>query len=1357
MHPCVRHGLRAAALLCALALAPVAHAATSGDYRTYNSGDWSNQAVWQRYDGSSWINVSTSPTSADGAITIRDSITVTTSVTVDQVTVNAGRQITIKLGKTLTLADGADTDLTINGTVLNQGTLALTGSATWAVNDGGTYIHNTVSAVATSLDAATLGAASTIIYRGSDTLDPPSSLGGRTYGHLRYESTSGAWSFNPTTGQPITILGDFFLGTGVTMTAANTGVMTFGGNYTIDGTLTNSGGTQKYTFTGAAATVAGAGAITFEQFSVPAGADLTLAAPVTLASGFTATVDGTLEANAALTANSTPQVNGTLRLNGGSISSQPTYGAASTLVLNATGAVGNEWGDSGSTAGPGVPQNVSVLSGTATMPAAARTCPGTLSLDGGSLTLGGADLTVGQSLALTSGVLATGGNTVILASGGTVTRGTGQVNGLLRKTVPTGAPSVTFEIGDGARYTPVKLDFASVTTAGPVTAGTTTGDNPQLATSKLDGAKSVNRWWTLTPGSFVFTTCDAKFTFDPADVDAGATPANFIVGRYDSAAWSYPALGNLTTTSTQATNLTAFGDFALGETIAFTITATAGANGSINPSGAVSVTYGNNKNFTIAPNPSYYVEDVLVDGVSVGAVDSYKFFDVRANHTIAVSFALGTLAYRSAASGNWNSPTTWEVFDGAAWVAASALPDPSLAGPITIRSPHVVTCTDSQTVDELTVDAGATLTVNEGEAVAVQDGPGTDLVLNGTLHSMGTCYMAFTSNGEVNDGGNYIIYAASNGQLANLVLSVHSTVTYRTEDGVGPFHGDMTSYGNLVIDGTGVVGFQGNLDLTVRGDCLILGASMHVTATGTLRFAGDVTCLSGYFDLDQNDEEGHTQICEFTGVGKTVSGSFPQMEQVKIPTGADITIEGQFVFLPGFESSIDGTLRAQGGDITADGTVRVKGTVRLAGGPGKVKGTGSFSYTAGATLIYDGDVTMDAVSWPSANGPTKVTVSSGAKLNMGAAARTVSGTFRTAGIVKGNSGALTLPGVTQIDPGGSFNFTPTYTTGSTLVYNSSATVGSEWKAGSVAGLGVPQNVTIQPGVGAAVSLPATDRTCPGTLTLTNGTLATGNVTMIAAGSVVRTGGWVNGRLQKPVAAGAVSQVFAIGDSTRYAPVQVNYTSVSVGGTVTASTTAGDHPSIASSPLNPAKTANRVWTLTNVGTVFDSAAVTVTFDPLDVDAGADPAVFLVGRFTAPSTWTAPAVGARTATSTQATGLTAFGDFAVGEAPAPVAVGDPWLVSTAIPAATALLPAAPNPAHGVAHLRFALHERGPVRLAVYDIRGRLVRTLLRADAIAGTHGLVWDTRDASGHAVGAGLYLLRLETGGRAVTGRLQIVR
>ncbi|MCG8699895.1 MAG: S8 family serine peptidase [Bacteroidales bacterium] len=70
----------------------------------------------------------------------------------------------------------------------------------------------------------------------------------------------------------------------------------------------------------------------------------------------------------------------------------------------------------------------------------------------------------------------------------------------------------------------------------------------------------------------------------------------------------------------------------------YTITASVGANGSISPSGAVKVNEGESITFNISANSGYIVDDVLVNGVSIGSKTKYTFSNVKDNHTIKASF-----------------------------------------------------------------------------------------------------------------------------------------------------------------------------------------------------------------------------------------------------------------------------------------------------------------------------------------------------------------------------------------------------------------------------------------------------------------------------------------------------------------------------------------------------------------------------------------------------------------------------------------------------------------------------------------------------------------------------------------------
>jgi hypothetical protein len=71
----------------------------------------------------------------------------------------------------------------------------------------------------------------------------------------------------------------------------------------------------------------------------------------------------------------------------------------------------------------------------------------------------------------------------------------------------------------------------------------------------------------------------------------------------------------------------------------YTITASAESGGSVSPSGSVSVKAGASQTFRIKAGPRYRISSIIVDGTSVGAVSSYTFRNVNANHTIHATFS----------------------------------------------------------------------------------------------------------------------------------------------------------------------------------------------------------------------------------------------------------------------------------------------------------------------------------------------------------------------------------------------------------------------------------------------------------------------------------------------------------------------------------------------------------------------------------------------------------------------------------------------------------------------------------------------------------------------------------------------
>jgi len=149
---------------------------------------------------------------------------------------------------------------------------------------------------------------------------------------------------------------------------------------------------------------------------------------------------------------------------------------------------------------------------------------------------------------------------------------------------------------------------------------TTTADHTITVTQATGG--------TITPGtSGVNDGEDISFT---AAADECHTFGYWVVDGSNAGNSNPYEFTNVTTDH----NITAV----FNATAPFTIMASAGANGSVSPNGATSVNCGASQIFTIIADSGYAVNDVLVDGVSVGTVNSYTFENVTENHTISASF-----------------------------------------------------------------------------------------------------------------------------------------------------------------------------------------------------------------------------------------------------------------------------------------------------------------------------------------------------------------------------------------------------------------------------------------------------------------------------------------------------------------------------------------------------------------------------------------------------------------------------------------------------------------------------------------------------------------------------------------------
>lgn len=237
----------------------------------------------------------------------------------------------------------------------------------------------------------------------------------------------------------------------------------------------------------------------------------------------------------------------------------------------------------------------------------------------------------------------------------------------LSVTIPTGA-AIRYREGTSGEYTQISLP--NYTNAGTYTVGyqvtqegydTVTGTatikiNPAAPTITLadqsvkhdgnthpmSGAKVTGVNGESFKGSVTYTYyTDGQCTqgetkTPPSAVGTYYVRASIAAGGNYTAAVSNTA--KLTIEKSTSTVTTKPAGNSSTSTTGFTITASAGAGGSITQSGKVSVQSGKSASFTIVANKDYEVEDVKVDGKSIGSVGVYTFTNVKANHTIEATF-----------------------------------------------------------------------------------------------------------------------------------------------------------------------------------------------------------------------------------------------------------------------------------------------------------------------------------------------------------------------------------------------------------------------------------------------------------------------------------------------------------------------------------------------------------------------------------------------------------------------------------------------------------------------------------------------------------------------------------------------
>ncbi len=429
--------------------------------------------------------------------------------------------------------------------------------------------------------------------------------------------------------------------------------------------------------------------------------------------------------------------------------------------------------------------------------------------------------------------------------------------------------------------------------------------------------------------------------------------------------------------------------------------------------------------------------------------------------------------------------------------------------------------------------------------------------------------------------------------LSTAAQTVEPTVYYDIKclnGNTKTINGVTTVNGTLTIDNNTVVTVTGGTDLLGTGN-------LAMTGTSTLRIssAGTVPALTG---TSHSLASGTTIELNRAGAQTAASSATYPYQNVLVSGAAGSALNLSAV------SSIAGNLTfTNAGSFNSNAVLTIGGTLsHTSSGSSTVANnitTGNFIFSTGILNYASRTITINGNN----------------------------GTFTN----NGGGGVLSTDATSQV----------VFTTGTNQqITGTTATTFSNLTINNLNG------VTLN-GVSATVSTG---------LTFTNGNLITGTNVVImasAASTVTPTNGFVEGNLRKPLLVGNPSVTFEVGTGTAYAPVNFAFTNVTIAGNLTVSSTALDHPDINGSNIEPNRSVNRYWGMTNNATTFTSYNAIFNFLAGDVDGLADFSNFNVRRYDGIN-WGSTTIGTRTATSTQITGeLSAnlpngsLRDFQIGE--------------------------------------------------------------------------------------------------------------
>ncbi len=486
---------------------------------------------------------------------------------------------------------------------------------------------------------------------------------------------------------------------------------------------------------------------------------------------------------------------------------------------------------------------------------------------------------------------------------------------------------------------------------------------------------------------------------------------------------------------------------------------------------------------------------------------------------ITVNVAVGD--YRSAATGNWNTAATWQIWNGTAWVTASTPPAGGAGTNITIQSTHTVT-------DNTAVGLTGTLIAQgslsfSGGSISVGSG---GLVQNfGAINGTATT-LIFNSGATYQhaENGGTIPTAAYNSNSLLRVTGITSTITNLPSTGL---NGNVewncpnqTAAAAIFLSSSTTIG--GNFNLVSTGSGSIIGGG---TAARNLSVGGNMNVLGGTYNAIGGNGSSVGNVAVTVGQNLTVSGgSFAMVfgqSSFSSASGA-LTVGGNLSVGGGTLTILTGTTSSSSGisSMTVSGNTSIAGgllnltsatsgnangvTANLRGNLAISGGTISRGGTLPATVNFAGTATQTySKSAGTISGAVNFAILQGATVNFGTSFLDgSSGTFTLnsgGAIGLGDPAGITTSGATgNIRVSG----TRTYSTGGVYIYNGSASQGTgnglpatasslivSNTGGSVtlgANVSITSNLTVSAGTFDLGSFTANRATSGGTLTVANG-------------------------------------------------------------------------------------------------------------------------------------------------------------------------------------------------------------------------------------------------------------------------------